>query len=54
MVLHVPFIVIQGSKILLFKESTWNVLLKAAEMRGDELWHKSIYYLILKVFIVYL
>ena len=34
------------TKTLLFKESTWNVVLIAAEIRGDELCHQGIYYLI--------
>ena len=45
--LHVSLIVEKTpSKILLFKEPTWNAVLKAAEIRGDELCHKGIYYLI--------
>ena len=35
-----------SSKILLFEESTWNVVLKVVGKRGDELCHKGIYYLI--------
>lgn len=42
---HVSCNILQGSKILLLKESTCNVVLKAVEIRGDELCHKGIYYL---------
>ena len=34
-----------SSKILLFKESTWNVVLNT-EIRGDKVCHKGIHYLV--------